>query len=253
MPCFKVSSASAQSENPQLGKGHAIRAHHAARVSTVASLVCCLGALVWLAIPQVTMAQTTAITTFHYDNGRTGWNSKESVLTPANVASSSFGILQTIPLDAQVDAQPLVVPNELIKAGNFQGQHNVVYVATENNTIYAIDYDTGTILLSVNFGAPVPTPGACPTNPLVGITSTPVLNLASNTMYVMIYTKEANGPVYRLHALGLGTLTDQIAPVVVAASQQLTDGSTFNFNATYQRQRPIEWKHLRGFWKLLRP
>lgn len=230
MQRFQLFLAKAQTKNSQFENGHdAFR--------TLGLSARCLGVLVLLAIPQLMLAQT-AITTFHYDNGRTGWNSKEATLTPANVAGSSFGILQTIPLDGQPDAQPLVVPNQLIKAGNFQGKHNVVYVATENNTIYAIDYDTGTVLLSPNFGAPVSTPGACPTNPLVGINSTPVLNLATNTMYVMIYTMETNGPVYRLHALGLGTLTDQIPPVVVTASQKLTDGSTFNFNATYQRQRP---------------
>jgi hypothetical protein len=215
----------------------AFRILGSARTGTLGPLVYCLGVLVLMLIPQW-MAAQTAITTFHYDNGLTCWNSNEATFTLANVSSSSFGILQTIPLDGQPDAQPLVVPNEQIKAGNFQGVHNVVYVATENNTIYAIDYDTGTVLLSPNFGAPVPTPGACPTNPLVGINSTPVLNLATNTMYVMIYTMETNGPVYRLHALGLGTLTDQIPPVVVTASQKLTDGSTFNFNATFQRQRP---------------
>jgi hypothetical protein len=238
MQRFQVFLAKAPTKHSQFENGlDRFRIPGAGRTGTLGPLLYCLGVLVLMLIPQSMPAQT-AITTFHYDNGRTGWNSKEATLTPANVAGSSFGILQTIPLDGQPDAQPLVVPNEQIKTGNFQGIHNVVYVATENNTIYAIDYDTGTVLLSPNFGAPVPTPGACPTNPLVGINSTPVLNLATNTMYVMVYTMEANGPVYRLHALGLGTLTDQIPPVVVTASQKLTDGSTFNFNATYQRQRP---------------
>ncbi|MGB7583932.1 MAG: hypothetical protein WBM11_03730 [Terriglobales bacterium] len=61
--------------------------------------------------------QGTAITTHHYNNLRTGWNNTETVLTPANVGSSSFGMLQSIALDAQVDAQPLFVPNQLITAG----------------------------------------------------------------------------------------------------------------------------------------
>ena len=190
-----------------------------------------------LLVSHVLIAQI-AVTTNHYDNHRTGWNFKETTLTPANVGSSSFGVLFSIPLDAAVNAQPLVVPNQQITAGNFQGKHDVVYVATEGNTIYAIDVHTGTVLLSPNFGPPLVQPFGCKNDPLVGTESTPVINLATNTMYVMIYTSESNGPVYRLHALDLGSLADQQPPVVVSASHTLTDGSTFNFDATYQRQRP---------------
>jgi hypothetical protein len=209
-----------------------------ARTSVYGCLICGLVALALTAFPQAAVAQKTAITTYHYNNGRTGWNSAETTLTPANVASASFGMLESIALDGEVSAQPLVVPNQQINAGSYQGTHNVVYVATQNNTIYAIDYDTGTVLLSPNFGTPVPNPITCPTDPVVGINSTPVLNLPTNTMYVMIYTNESNGPVYRLHALGLGSLTDQMAPVVVSASHTLTDGTTYAFNATYEHQRP---------------
>lgn len=187
---------------------------------------------------QMLVAQEIAVTTHHYDNYRDGWNDQETTLTPENVGSSSFGILFSVSLDAAVNAQPLVVPNQQITAGNYQGTHDVVYVATEGNTIYAIDVHTGTVLLSPNFGPSVVEPFGCKNDPLVGTESTPVLNLSTNTMYVMIYTSESNGPVYRLHALDLGSLTDQQSPVVVSASHTLTDGSTFNFNATYQRQRP---------------
>ena len=86
----------------------------------------------------------TAITTYHYDNYRTGWNQNETVLTPANVGSTAFGLLQTVGLDDQVDAQPLVVPGVIITAGQHQGTHDVVYVATEGNTVYAIDAHSGT-------------------------------------------------------------------------------------------------------------
>ena len=77
----------------------------------------------------------TAVTTYHYDNNRTGWNSQETVLTPANVNASSFGLLYSVTLDEQVDAQPLFIPGVNITAGNFQGLHDVVYVVTENNTV----------------------------------------------------------------------------------------------------------------------
>jgi hypothetical protein len=194
--------------------------------------------VVLLFLPQTLMAQKVAVTTREYNNFRSGWNNNETTLTPANVASSSFGILYSIPLDTQVDAQPLVVPNEQITVGNYQGQHDVVYVATEGNTIYAIDANTGTVLLNPNLGAPVVEPLGCEVNPVVGIGSTPVIDLAANTMYVIVYTSESNGPVYRIHALDLGSLTDKITPVVVAASHTLSDGSTYNFNPAYQHQRP---------------
>lgn len=182
----------------------------------------------------------TSVTTYHYDNNRTGWNSHESALTPANVASSSFGSQQIVPLDDQVDAQPLVVPGVVITAGQFQGTtHDVVYVATEGNTVYAIDVHTGAVLLNPNFGLPVRFPLGCTNNaPNVGITATPVIDPASNTLYVMVYTQDGKVQNYRLHALDLGSLTDRVAPQVVTASHTLSDGTTFTFNAKYQRQRP---------------
>jgi hypothetical protein len=181
----------------------------------------------------------TAITTYHYDTNRTGWNQTEAVLTPANVSSSSFGFLHHVPLDDQVDGQPLVIPGVNITAGAHKGKHDVVYVATEGNTVYAIDAHSGVVLLNPNFGTPVSWPLGCNNNgPNVGINSTPVIDPTSNTMYVVIYTNDQSGPAYRIHALDLGSLTDKVAPQVIVASHTLLDGSTFTFNATYQRQRP---------------
>jgi hypothetical protein len=195
--------------------------------------------LIFIGTSALLAAGQTAVTTYHYDNYRTGWNQNESVLTPANVVKGKFGLLHSVPLDDQVDAQPLVVPGVLITAGSFQGAHDVAYVATENNTVYAIDVHTGTVLLNPNFGPAVGYPLGCNNNgPRVGINSTPVIDPNSNTLYVMIYTQDKSGPAYRLHALDLGSLTDKVTPQLVTASQKLTDGSTFNFNAKYQRQRP---------------
>lgn len=180
-----------------------------------------------------------AVTTYHYDNLRTGWNSHETRLTPAKVGSPEFTLLHSLTLDDQIDAQPLVVPDEKITGGSWPRKHDVVYVATEGDTIYAIDAKNGAVLLSPNFGLPVPMPVGCTNNgPNVGINGTPVIDLASNTMYVVIYSLEASGPIYRIHALDLSSLTDKVSPVVVAASHTLTNGSTFNFDAKYQRQRP---------------
>jgi hypothetical protein len=184
-------------------------------------------------------AAQTAVTTYHNDNYRTGWNSTETVLTPANVNSSSFGLLTMVTLDDQVDAQPLVVPGVNITAGNNQGTHDVVYVVTGNDTVYAIDANVGTVLLSQHLGTPVTNPLGCNNNgPHVGITSTPVIDTSANNLYLIAYTQDTGGPAYRLHALDLGNLTDKLTPQLVTASHKLTDGTNFVFNATYQRQRP---------------
>jgi hypothetical protein len=184
-------------------------------------------------------AGQTSITTYHYDNNRTGWNQTETVLKPSNVGAATFGLRTIVPLDDQVDAQPLVVPGVPITAGKYPGTHDVVYVATGNNSVYAIDVHSGAVLLHASFGAPVSFPLGCTNNgPNVGITSTPVIDLSSNTLYAMVYTQASTGPAYYLHALDLGSLTDKVTPQLVTASHTLTDGSTFTFNATYQRQRP---------------
>ncbi len=186
----------------------------------------------------ITLAQT-AVTTYHNDTFRTGWNSTETILTPSNVNASQFGLLHTVAVDDQVDAEPLLVPNVDITAGNNQGLHNVVYVVTGNDTVYAIDASAGTILLSNHLGTPVTYPLGCNNNgPHVGISSTPVIDTSTNTMYLIAYTEVKKTPTYTLHALNLGNLTDTVTPEVVSASHMLTNGDTFVFDATYQRQRP---------------
>src|SRR5215467_14740687 len=93
----------------------------------------------WRKTMQAVNASTPqAVITYHNDNLRTGWNSNEQTLTPTNV-KSTFALLHTVSLDEQVDAQPLVVPNQSITAGAHPGTYEVVYVATENNSIYAMD------------------------------------------------------------------------------------------------------------------
>jgi hypothetical protein len=85
-----------------------------------------------------------AVTTYHYDNGRAGWNSNETQLSYAAVADTTkFQLRHTVALDDQVDTQPLLVPDETISGGSNPGKHDVVYVATEGNTIYAIDAASG--------------------------------------------------------------------------------------------------------------
>jgi hypothetical protein len=180
-------------------------------------------------------AKAATVTTYHYDTLRTGWNQHETVLTPANVGNLQLRTI--VSLDEQIDAQPLLVTGVMIAGG----KHNVVYVASENDTIYAIDAATGAILLQQNFGTPVPQsslPGQCNNNSaVVGINSAPVIDLASNTLYVMVYTYENGTQVYRLHALDLTTLQDKTTPAVVQATATLSDGSQWSFEPGYARQR----------------
>jgi hypothetical protein len=208
------------------------------RTRGLAGIACPVIAL-FLATALTTAAQTS-VTTYHNDTYRTGWNNAETTLTPSNVNASQFGLLATVAVDDQVDAQPLLVTGVNITAGNYQGKHDVVYVVTGNNTVYAIDANAGTVLLSNHLGLAVINPLGCTNNgPRVGITSTPVIDTSSNTMYLIAYTQDlTTGPAYRLHAMDLGSLTDKMTPALVSASHMLTDGSSFVFDATYQRQRP---------------
>jgi hypothetical protein len=192
----------------------------------------------------------TNVTTYHNDSQRTGWNPHENTLTPANVRPATFGLLplarNPVPLDDQVDAQPLVVTKQNIEG---QGVHTVVYVVTENNTVYAIDSFSGAILLQTgaggipSLGAPVPLPLGCNNNaPHVGITGTPTIDLTTRTMFVVVYTLSGGVPIYELHALDLSTLLDKSGspqPIgePTGPSHTLQDGSSFPFNAVYQRQR----------------
>jgi hypothetical protein len=179
------------------------------------------------------------VITHLYDTRRTGWNSHERILNALNVKPQSFGLLYTVAVDDQVDAQPLVVHRQKL---SHQGRaYDVVYLATENNTVYVIDSSTGQILNSRNLGTPVPTsalPGQCNNNgPNVGITSTPVIDRVSQAMYLVTYTMEGGAPVYRLHALALDTLSDRVPSLVVTASHALTNGVTYKFDPAVTRQR----------------
>lgn len=200
-----------------------------------------LGAAV-IAFGVFASAEAANVTTYHNDNYRTGWDQTETVLTPRRILNGfhgkTFKMTSSVTLDEQVDAQPLVVTGQPVSG---QGTHDVVYVATENNTLYAIDANDGTILLQRNFGTAVPIsalPGHCGNNSQkVGIDSTPVIDSATGTMYLIAYTFPNSTQEFDLHAVDLATLNDVVAPVVVTAQGTLTDNSTYNFNAAVSRQR----------------
>jgi hypothetical protein len=179
-----------------------------------------------------------AVSTYHYDNNRTGWNYNEPTLNATNVASAQFALRHTVSLDDQVDAQPLVIPGLASVGGKSTNGHDVVYVATESNTVSAVDASTGQILAQRNLGAPVPMPLGCNNNaPNVGINGTPVIELGEKTMYLVTYGLESGEPVHRIHALDITTLADRMPSVVVKASHTLSNGQTYSFDSQYQRQR----------------
>src|SRR5450631_983964 len=101
----------------------------------------CLGVvlLTLFCLCSVGLQAQVNVTTYHNDNARTGQNTQETTLTPANVNSGQFGKLFTITVDGVVYAQPLLLSNVSVGGGT----HNVVYVATQHDTIYAFDADTG--------------------------------------------------------------------------------------------------------------
>jgi hypothetical protein len=179
-----------------------------------------------------------AVTTYHNDTLRTGWNPNETILTPAVVKGGAFKQVGAVAVDEQVDAEPLYVPNLSIPG---VGKRNVVYAVTENDTVYAIDADAGTVLFSRNLGPPVPLSvlmGQCNNNgKKVGITGTPVIDLARQTFYVVTYTLEQGAPVYRIHALALNTLADVVPSRVIAGSQALTNAQAYKFDPISSRQR----------------
>jgi hypothetical protein len=151
----------------------------------------------------------TDVVTYKNDLLRTGQNITESVLTSANVNSSTFGLLRNLAVDGKVDAQPLYL-SKLTVAG---GSHNVVYIATENDSVYAFDADSGTALWMVSLtGAGETTSDTHSCNqvtPQIGVTSTPVIDRsagAHGTLFAVAMSKDTSGNYHqRLHALDVTT------------------------------------------------
>jgi outer membrane protein assembly factor BamB len=136
-----------------------------------------------------------SVLTQHNDNSRTGANLNETSLNTSNVNVSTFGKLFSMPVDGFVFAQPLYMPGV--------GTHNVLFVATAHDSVYAFDADTGAQLWKKSLGTPVPssvinTPAI---QVEVGIISTPVIDPSTNTLYVVPKTYENSVQIYRLHAL----------------------------------------------------
>jgi hypothetical protein len=196
-----------------------------------------------LSLSAVAQAQKTPsspqdVLTYRTDSLRTGWYSSESVLKVSNVNATSFGLLKTVVLDGRVDAQPLYVSQQTIQG---KGVHNVVYVATENDSVYAIDATRGTILWHRTLGTPVPYQYKNNDDnvyPVMGILSTPVIDRTLGNIYVVADTYNGKTDIFTLHALSLSTGKDALKATVIQLTATLSDGSTWTFRPQYHLQRP---------------
>ena len=185
-----------------------------------------------LALPLLLSAQVDVLTN-HNDLARTGTNLQETVLTPANVNTRQFGMLFKRVVDDQVYSQPLLVTNVKIAGG----WHDVVYVTTVNNSVYAFDANDASAtapLWHVNFGTPASVGdadfGCTDINGRMGIVGTPVVNAAKSTLYVVALSKAGGRFSQRLHALDLATGADlPDSPATIAAP---------GFDPLMQNQRP---------------
>jgi hypothetical protein len=191
------------------------------------------------------------VLTYHYDLSRTGADLNETTLTPANVSSTTFGKLFVDTVDGKVNAQPLYVANLAIPG---KGTHNVLFVATEHDTVYALDADhftgvNGTPLWKVSLlgtgEVPSDDRGCSQITPEIGITATPVIDLSTDTMYVVAMSKLVSGSTttyfQRLHALDITTGAEKFGgPVTITASVPGTGdgGTTVTFQAANQVNRP---------------
>ncbi len=208
-------------------------------------------------LPSVSIAQVN-VTTFHNDPQRTGQNLAETNLTPANVNTNTFGKLFICPVDGQLYAQPLYMAGITITN---QGVHNVVFAATEHDSVYAFDADSNSgsnaaPLWKVSFINPTAGVTTVPSadvnsgnvSPEIGITSTPVIDPATMTLYVEAKTKEVSGTttsyVHRLHALDLGSGLEKfggpvvVHPVVNGSGDGNDGAGHVPFNGLRQMNRP---------------
>jgi hypothetical protein len=207
----------------------------------VAQACLCLWLLVYSSA--VAMAQVNVYTR-SYDNARTGANLQETILTPANVNPANFGKLFTVHTDGEIYAQPLYVSNLAIAGGT----HNVVFVASMLNTVYAIEADTGAVLWSQNFGSPI-IPEYVENDQNIswatglGILGTPVIDPATNIMYFVSGEQPASGArqyAFNLNAIEIATgLPVSGSPVNITATYTTADLTTpLVFSAQTQNPRP---------------
>ena len=206
---------------------------------------CGLSVLALCSLLSAPLPAQVNVTTYHFDNSRTGANSQEYILTPSNVNSSQFGKLFSVTVDGVVYAQPLYLANVAIAGGT----HNVLYVFTEHDSVYAIDADSGVILTQVSVlpsgGVPVNSGQDLSCGDLVkevGITGTPVIDTTTGTIYLVAASNVDGTLLQYLHALDIATLAEKFGgPTNIQASVPGTasdgNGTTLTFNARQENQR----------------
>lgn len=184
----------------------------------------------------------TDVLTYKNDLSRSGQNLTETTLTPANVLSSSFGLLRNLAVDGKVDAQPLYVSRLSVSAS----LRNVVFAATEHDSVYAFDADTGSVLWHATLlpaGETLSDARGCSqVTPEIGVTSTPVIDRgagAHGTLYVVAMSKDASSNYHqRLHALDLATGAELLnGPVEIAASYPTVSGGATVFSPGQYEER----------------
>lgn len=207
------------------------------RLVFLAGLLLLLAMPLLAAQPQNPSGSPQDVLTYHGDTLRTGWFSSETQLTVSNVSPQSFGLLQTVVLDGRVDGEPLYVSQLNIPG---KGTHNVLVVVTENNSVYGIDADTGTILAHRNLGTPVPYSYKpdCGVYPVVGILGTPVIDRTAGVLYLVADVYNGTQDFFYLHAISITTGKDVVKPAVIHFSVTLSNGSSWTFNPKYHVQRP---------------
>ncbi len=217
-------------------------------IPTVTPLRLMIGALVFLA--SLAAAQVS-VTTQHNDNSRTGQNISETYLTPSNVTSKYFGKLFTQNVDGLVVAQPLYMPGVVIPGA---GTHNVVYVVTQHDSVFAFDADNNhgsnslplwtTSFIDPDAGITTESSTDEGCGPQTGFTEfgimgTPVIDPSTNTLYVVAKTNENGSYIFRLHALDITTGQEKFGgPVSITGSVINSFGVTVPFGTKKQAQRP---------------
>ena len=188
------------------------------------------------------MARGVDVTTYKNDLNRSGQNLSESTLTLTNVASPTFGLLRLLPVDGRVDAQPLYLSALSFAGGTF----NTVFVATEHDSIYAFDSDSGAILWHVSLlgtgEMPSDNRGCSQVTPEIGVTSTPVIDRtagAHGMIFVVAMSIDSSSNYHqRLHALDITTGAELLSgPVEISASFPASGTATSSFAAASYEER----------------
>jgi outer membrane protein assembly factor BamB len=192
-------------------------------------------------------AQRTDVVTYKNDAARTGQNLTESVLTLTNVNPASFGRLRFLATDGKVDAEPLYLSGLSVQGA----MHNVVFVATESDSVYAFDADSGALLWQVSVlaagetASDLPPSGCDQVTPTIGITATPVIDRSAGPhgiIYIVAMSKTTALSSYhqRLHALDVTTGAEALnGPVDIVATYPVLGGTTTFDPAQYEERAAL--------------